>query len=192
MRTLLLVSGLLLLAVASCLAAGDEPARSAEHPVVLTVQIKSQAPVGFTAEDLSKLDRAKLQAAEEEPSGARKDGDQPVGDRPADDPSSRQQTYEGVPLASILHAAGVTWGTKCSLWLDCYVTADAADEYRAVFSIPEIDPGLAHKLVLLADRRDGKPLTKAAGPYQLVEEDAKQRGRWVKQVTTIRVRMAAE
>jgi hypothetical protein len=146
----------------------DEAVRSGEQQVALTVQGKSSKPITFTAEALAKLDRAKLE----------------IGDD--------QETYEGVPLANVLHAAGVTWGTKCSLWLDCYVTVDAADEYRAVFSIPEIDPGLAHKLVLLADRRNGKPFKKADGPYQLIEEGAKQRGRWVKQVTAVSIRMAAE
>jgi hypothetical protein len=27
-----------------------------------------------------------------------------------------QHTYEGVPLANVLQAAGVNWGPKCSEW----------------------------------------------------------------------------
>ncbi|MGA2619319.1 MAG: hypothetical protein ABSF26_17055 [Thermoguttaceae bacterium] len=125
---------------------GDQPADTANHPVAITVQIKSGKPVAFTADELGKLGRAKVQT------GRDKD----------------QRTYEGVPLANILHAAGVTWDPKCSPWLDCYV------------------------LVKGADRCNGKPLAKTAGPYQLVEEDAKQRGRWVRQVATIHVRMISE
>jgi hypothetical protein len=148
----------------------DQPAATESPLVAITVQVKSGKAITFTADELGKLGRAKVQAG--------KDKD--------------LRTYEGVPLANILHAAGITWGTKCSQWLDCYVVVDAADKYRAVFSIPEIDPGLAHKTVLLADRCDGKLLSKAVGPYQIVEEDAKQHGRWVRQVTSIHVRMASE
>jgi hypothetical protein len=166
-RSMLYAALLSLLSLATCVPA-DEAAKRADHQVALTVRVKSSKTITFTAEDLAKLDRAELE----------------IGDD--------QGTYEGVSLASVLQAAGVAWGTKCSLWLDCYVIVDASDEYRAVFSIPEIDPGLSHKLVLLADRRNGKPLKKADGPYQIVEEDAKQRGRWVKQVTTVSIRMAAE
>ena len=155
----------------SIVALAAEPSGdSANRDVAITVQIKSGKPFSFTAAELGKLGRAKVQTG--------KDKD--------------QRTYEGVPLANILHAAGMTWGGKCSLWLDCYVVVQGTDEYRAVFSIPEIDPGLAHKTVLIADRCDGKPLSKAVGPYQVVEEDAKQRGRWVRQVTTVNVRMASD
>ncbi|MGA2069233.1 MAG: hypothetical protein ABSG86_30055 [Thermoguttaceae bacterium] len=150
--------------------AADQPPETAGRRDAITVQIKSGKPITLTADQLGKLGRAKVQAG--------KDKD--------------RRSYEGVPLAEILHAAGVPWGGKCSLWLDCYVIVEGADEYRVVFSIPEIDPGLAHKTVLIADRCDGKPLSKTAGPYQVVEEDAKQRGRWVRQVTTVKVRIASE
>jgi hypothetical protein len=162
----------LLFLVSSIPAAAADDAAKAADAVVVTVQVKSGKPIPFTAAALSKLDRVTVKTDS--------------------DPPGEPTTYEGVPLASVLHAARITWGTKCSLWLDCYVTVEAADDYRVVFSVPEIDPGLAHQAVLLADRRDGKPLSKSVGPYELIEEGAKQRGRWVKQVTTIRVYMAAE
>jgi len=162
-----LASVLLSIAALSAVDASREPAG---RQVALTVQIRSQKPMTFTADELGKLERTKVRIG--------KDND--------------QRTYEGVPLAKILQAAGMRWGPKCSLWLDCYVVVDAADEYRAVFSIPEIDPGLAQKMVLLADRCDGKPLSKAIGPYQIVEEDARQHGRWVRQVNAVYVRMASE
>jgi DMSO/TMAO reductase YedYZ molybdopterin-dependent catalytic subunit len=152
--------------VLSILALAGEPApNTGARPLVLTVQVKSQKPVTLTAEQLGKLPRAKLRTG--------KDKD--------------QRTYEGVPVAEVLHAAGIAWGGNCSSLVNCYVVVEGADHYRAVFSIPEIDPGLAHKAVLLADQCEGKPLSKTAGPYQTVEEDAKQHGRWVRQVTAIRV-----
>ncbi len=147
----------------------DEPAKTAtDRRVVLTVQIKSQKPVTFTADELGKLDRLKIQSGEDE------------------------ETYEGVPLVKILNAAGVKFGPRYSQWGDCYVVVEGADEYLAIFSIFEIEPKLAHTTVLLADRRNGKPLSKAKGPYQLIEKDAKDRCRWVKQVTAINIKEAAD
>jgi precorrin-4/cobalt-precorrin-4 C11-methyltransferase len=148
----------------------DRPAEVAHRPAALTVQIKSQPPTQFSRERLDKLPRAKIQAGKDK----------------------ARRTYEGVPLAEVLHAAGITWGSKCSLWLDAYVVVEGDDEYRVVFSFPEIDPGLAYKTVLLADRCDGKPLAKALGPYQMIEQDGKQHGRWVRQVSTVSVLMAPD
>lgn len=158
----------LLISIATLLAV--TPAQADDRPIVLTVQVKAQKPISFTADELAKLDHTKLQTSNDK----------------------GQRSYEGVPLAKILEAAGVTWGAECSRWTDCYVVVGAADKYRAVFSIPEIDPGLAHKSVLLADRCDGKLLPDGVGPYQTIEEGAKQHGRWVRQVTTIQIRQASE
>lgn len=157
-----LVSIAILLAV-------DAP-QTSDRQIALTVQVKSQTPNTFTADELAKLDRIKVQAGNDD----------------------AQRTYEGVPLAKILEAAGVEWGAECSRWTDCYVVVRAADNYRAVFSIPEIDPGLARRTVLLADRCDNAPLPKASGPYQMIEEGAKQHGRWVRQVISIQIRVAEE
>ena len=137
---------------------------------VLTVKIKVDKPVVFTADDLKTLKRATIETV--------------VDDKTLE--------FEGVPLSAILQKAGMTWGTKCSLWLDCYMVVDSEDGYRAVFSIPEIDPGLCQKRVILADRRDDAPIRKADGPYEIIEEDAKQRGRWVKHVVSLSVKEAAE
>jgi hypothetical protein len=102
-----------------------------------------------------------------------------------------RRKYSGVPLAELLHVAGVEWGGKCSPLLTCYVLVESSDSYCVLFSIPEIDPEQRHKMVILADRCDGKPLSAADGPYQAIEEDAKQHGRWVKQVKRISLQMAA-
>lgn len=136
----------------------------------ITVQIKAGKPITLTADELGKLDRTKvvIQAGDDE------------------------RVYEGVCLATILQAAGMSWDAKSYLWLDCYVVAEAADGYRVVFSIPEIDPGAARKIILLADRHNGQPLPKGEGPYEIIEADARLRGRWIRQVTAIHVRRAFE
>jgi hypothetical protein len=98
--------------------------------------------------------------------------------------------YSGVPLADLLQCAGVEWGGKCSPLLTCYVLVEGADGYRALFSIPEVDPEQRHAMVILADRCDGKPLSAIDGPYQMIEEDARQHGRWVRHVQTISLQAA--
>jgi hypothetical protein len=98
---------------------------------------------------------------------------------------AKGHVYSGVPVHEFLHAAGVIWEGKCSPLLTCYVIVEASDGYRILFSIPEIDPNQSHKMVLLADRCDGKPIPKADGPYQTIEEDAKQHGRWVRHADKI-------
>jgi hypothetical protein len=93
-------------------------------------------------------------------------------------------------LAELLGVAGVGWSGKCSPLAACYVLVESVDGYRALFSIPEIDPQQRHQMVLLADRCDGEPLSSMDGPYQTIEEDAKEHGRWVKQVKTITLEAA--
>ena len=65
----------------------------------------------------------------------------------------------GAPLGVRLHGSGVNDVV--------YVTA--ADKYRVVLSLAEVDPSF-HKgaKVILADLADGKPLPPKEGPYRLV------------------------
>jgi hypothetical protein len=64
---------------------------------------------------------------------------------------------------------------------------EAADGYRVVIALPEIDPAFADKQVVLAFLRDGKPLDAKEGPYRIVIPDEKRMARWVRQVTTLRI-----
>ena len=105
---------------------------------------------------------------------------------------SRSTVYEGVAVGELLRQAGVALERACERpqpgqihLLRCCVVAEGLDGYRAVFSIPEVDP-TAENLVLLADRRDGKPLADS-GPFQIVESKGRIRGRWVRSVSRILV-----
>jgi len=152
-------------------------APAAEKPVPLAVPVddgcivventRADKVVKLSATELAKLPRAEVEVGKE------------------------HRKYSGVPLAELLHCAGVEWGGKCSPLLTCYVLVEGADGYRVLFSIPEIDPEQRHKMVILADHYDGKPLSSKDGPYETVEEDAKQHGRCVKQVKTISLQAAA-
>ena len=97
-------------------------------------------------------------------------------------------TFEGVSLRDLLTEAKVPAGDavrgKLVSWI---VTVDAADGYRAVFSLAEVEPSFAEKLVLVADTRDGRPLAADEGPLRLVVPDENRPARWVRQVTRISV-----
>jgi hypothetical protein len=109
------------------------------------------------------------------------------------DPAGAPASYEGVSLAEILRAGGVTLGKdlKGPLLANC-VVVQAADGYKVVFSLPEIDPDMTDRVVLLADRKDGKPLDAKEGPYRLVVPHDKRHSRWVRQVTRVAVQAAAD
>lgn len=64
---------------------------------------------------------------------------------------------------------------------------EAADGDRAVFSIPELDPAFTDRVVLLADRREGKPLDEKAGPLRIVAPGEKRHSRWVRQVVALKM-----
>jgi hypothetical protein len=61
------------------------------------------------------------------------------------------------------------------------------DGYRVVFALPEIDPDMTDKVVLVADRKNGKPLAGGEGPFRVIVPDDKRPARWVKQVSKISV-----
>lgn len=97
----------------------------------------------------------------------------------------KDRVYSGVLLSELFRLVDVIWEGHCSPLLTCYVSAEASDGYRVLFSIPEIDPNQCHKKVALVDRLDGKRLPHADGPFAIVEEDATQRGRWVRHACKI-------
>ena len=68
-----------------------------------------------------------------------------------------------------------------------YLVVEAADGYRAVFALSELDPAFTDRVVLLADRRDGQPLSMRDGPLQVVVPGEKKHARWVRQVIRLRV-----
>lgn len=97
-------------------------------------------------------------------------------------------SFEGVLLRDILSEAKVPAGTDIrGKYLSWVVIVDAADGYRAVFALAELDPAFTDRLVLLADTRDGKPLPPNEAPLRLVLPDEKRPARWVRQVTHITV-----
>ena len=65
----------------------------------------------------------------------------------------------GAPMGVRLHGSGV----------NDVVFVTAADRYRVVLSLAEVDPSFHRNAkVILADQADGKPLPAKEGPYRLV------------------------
>jgi DMSO/TMAO reductase YedYZ molybdopterin-dependent catalytic subunit len=96
--------------------------------------------------------------------------------------------YEGVSLAEVLRVAGVSFDEHPRGRAAAYVVVEGSDGYRAVLALAEVDPKLTDRVVLLADRLDGKPLPDRAGPYRLVVPGDKLPVRWVRQVIRVGVR----
>ncbi|HEY4841152.1 MAG TPA: molybdopterin-dependent oxidoreductase [Terriglobales bacterium] len=102
--------------------------------------------------------------------------------------SSSSATFEGVALDSVMEKAGVGLGeTMKGKRMASYLLVEAADGYRVVFALPEIDPAFTDKRVVLAFLKDGKPLDAKEGPYLIVVPDEKRMARWVRQVTTLKM-----
>lgn len=98
-------------------------------------------------------------------------------------------TFEGVALGDFVRKHGAPSGEAIrGPKLSTIVIIKASDGYQAVFALPELDPAFASKVVILADRRNGKPLGDDEGPYRLLVPDEKRQARWVRQVTSIEIR----
>ncbi|MBS1795477.1 MAG: molybdopterin-binding protein [Acidobacteria bacterium] len=102
----------------------------------------------------------------------------------------KESVYSGYNLADLMLAAGAKIG-KDELKgreMGAYLVVEAADGYRATFSIAEFAPEFSDKVILLADTRDGKPLDSKEGPWQMIVPDDKKHGRWVRQVTALKLK----
>jgi DMSO/TMAO reductase YedYZ molybdopterin-dependent catalytic subunit len=95
--------------------------------------------------------------------------------------------WQGVALEEIVHRAGVPEGTAMrGRAMARFVRITASDGYQVVFSAGELDPAFGNTQVILAEQKDGQPLTKD-GPFRLVVPGDKRAARWVRNVTTIEV-----
>jgi len=96
--------------------------------------------------------------------------------------------FGGVPLRVVLEKGGVTLGdTLRGKRLSSCLLVEAADGYRVVIALPELDPGFTDRVILLADQADGHPLDSKEGPFRLVVPGEKRMARWVRQVTALKV-----
>jgi hypothetical protein len=123
-------------------------------------------PLVLTREDLGKMPRQHLKASAHGETGV----------------------YEGVAVREILTRAGVPADDALrGADLAKAVVVAGADGYRVAFGLAEFDPGFTDRVSILADTKDGQPLSGNAAPYQLILADEKRPARWVRQVVTIEV-----
>ena len=96
--------------------------------------------------------------------------------------------YAGVPVAEILQKAVAPLGKDLKgPNMALGVVARAADGYTVLFSLTEFDPNFSDRVIVLADRRDGKPLGSREGPLRFVVPGDKRHARWIRGVTTLEV-----
>ena len=102
--------------------------------------------------------------------------------------SNAPATFDAVALGVILEKAGIGLGDslKGKRLASCLLV-EAADGYRAVIALPEIDPAFTDTQIVLAYLKDGKPLDEKEGPYRIVIPGEKRMARWVRQVTTLKI-----
>jgi DMSO/TMAO reductase YedYZ molybdopterin-dependent catalytic subunit len=158
--------------LATCLgslaaSAWEEPASKSDSSVLLKVVGEVPHPLRFTAQEFAQLPRQTVRATDRE---------------------GKEAEFEGVLVFEILLRSGVKLGNELrGTGLAQYLLVEAADGYRAVFALPEIDPACTDRTILLADRRDGKPLSAQEGPLRIVVPGEKRHARWVRQVVTLRI-----
>lgn len=100
----------------------------------------------------------------------------------------KTDVYEGVALDALLQKTGLPHGEQLGgPWMTAYILVEAADNYRVVFSIAELDSSFEDSEVLVADTLNGAPLGSGQGPLKLIAPHEKRPGRWVKMLKSITV-----
>jgi DMSO/TMAO reductase YedYZ molybdopterin-dependent catalytic subunit len=109
----------------------------------------------------------------------------------ATDELGKESIFEGVLVAEILRSAGMKFGKDLrGKRLADYLLVETADSYRVVFALPEFDPSFKQTLVLLADTRDGGPLSESDGQLRLIIPHEKRYARWVRHLVALHVRQS--
>ena len=97
-------------------------------------------------------------------------------------------TYEGVAIRELLTRAGVPAGPAMhGPDLASAVVVTGADGYRVAFGLAEFDPLFTDRIGILADRKNGAPLSGNEAPFVLILTGEKHPSRWVRQVVSIEV-----
>jgi Oxidoreductase molybdopterin binding domain len=136
-------------------------------PATLLITGDIPAPITLKAEDLAGMPRQTVTVTEED---------------------GTKVTYEGVSLGEVLIKAGAPLGKQLrGKNLASYVSAKAKDGYQVVFTLAELDPQFANESIVVADKRDGKPLFGYQGPLRLVCANDKAGARSVRMLETLEI-----
>jgi hypothetical protein len=139
----------------------------AQAPATIVVKGDVASPLTLKAEDLAAMPREKVTIPDQD---------------------GTKVEYEGVALREILKKAGAPLGSQLrGSALTTYVLASAHDGYQVVFTLGEIDAAFGNAKIVVADKRDGKPLFEYQGPYRLVCPDDKAGARSVRMLETLEI-----
>jgi DMSO/TMAO reductase YedYZ molybdopterin-dependent catalytic subunit len=164
----------MLTALGSLMPLAASAAQQAAHPVersaaAATIQISGDVPhpITLSAADIQAMPRHTVRAVEH---------------------GQPESSYDGVALSDVLARAGVTFGASLrGPALATYVMCSAADGYRVVFTLAELDSAFSDRPAFLVDRKDGQALDTHSGPFRIVIPGDARPARWIRQVTAIAV-----
>lgn len=98
----------------------------------------------------------------------------------------KMHEYSGPLLSDFLSQAGVILGEPAKRQtVSSYIVIKAADNYKCMFTLAEIDPLFASTSIIIATSVDGKSLPENNGPFQIIAPGDKKHGRWIRQVQSI-------
>lgn len=161
---------LIILVLGSAAAIGQTGTTTPSTAVLLTVSGEVATPLKLTAADLAKLPHRSVRAKAHD---------------------GKEAAFDGIELGDVLKLAGVKFGEQLrGKDLALFLVVGAADGYHAVFALPELDHAFTDRIIILADRRDGKSLAEKEGALRIVVPDEKREARWVREVVTFTIRRA--
>jgi DMSO/TMAO reductase YedYZ molybdopterin-dependent catalytic subunit len=156
------------LCAAMAFAQATQPAKQpSAAPATLTISGDVPSQLTLKAEDLAKMPRETVSIPDQD---------------------GTKIQYEGVPLREILKRAGAPVEKELrGKALASYILAKAHDGYQVVFTLAEVAPEFANEPILVADKRDGKPLFGYQGPFRLVCPNDKAGARSVRMLETLEI-----
>jgi DMSO/TMAO reductase YedYZ molybdopterin-dependent catalytic subunit len=113
----------------------------------ITISGDVPKPVTITVDDIASMPHEKVSVPE---------------------PNGSSTQYEGVPLKEVLKRAGVLGNPLRGKALTTYLLAKAQDGYQIVYSLGEVDAEFGDEQILVADKKDGKPLDAKTGPLRIL------------------------
>jgi hypothetical protein len=134
--------------LAVVLSLAQQPAVTTQNSssAVLRVAGNVATPLSLSANDLKALPRRTLKVL--------------------DPHEKKEETYEGVAVQELLRRAGVPQNEKLrGSAMATYVLAEAADGYRVLYSLAELDSDFQDAEVIVADTMNGSPLGEKQGPF---------------------------